>query len=294
MALCYAWQPWETRRAHSIYPVPFLNILHICLRVFAPSKPSSVQRGVSISLEQGRGGKRGLLFSCMVMTLKGPGLSSLQNRLVCPGCLQRSSQPPMCLRDTQLLENRGSTGWRMEKKSGSSFRLPNDKSGETPSKLAEPAGLGAVCGAPQNNNRFHYEDQLPGDFLEQPQPLGCGAWAGWMEQDVCAWSHKPPSVTDAHTWQWPGATSLPHSLLGCSLLESPLSRIHLNPAYSSSPNNYCQTLACQIRPNSSHYSPCFMFHEEYSQLFFHVFMKEHLRHWMESTGQQGGHHLGGC
>ena len=127
MALCYAWQPWETRRAHSIYPVPFLNLLHLGLHVLAPAEPSSVGRRVIISLEPGRGGKRGLLFFCMVMTLKGPGLSSLQNRLVCPGCLQRSSQPPMCLRDTQLLENRGSTGWRMEKKSGSSFRLPNNK-----------------------------------------------------------------------------------------------------------------------------------------------------------------------
>lgn len=50
-------------------------------------------------------------------------------------------------------------------------------------------------------------------------------------------------------------TSLP--LLWCSLLESPLSHIRLNPVYSSSPNNYCQTLPCQISPNSSRYSPCF-------------------------------------
>lgn len=30
----------------------------------------------------------------------------------------------------------------------------------------------------QNNNRFHYEDQLLVGLLQQGQPLGCGGWGG--------------------------------------------------------------------------------------------------------------------
>ena len=71
MALCYAWQPWETRRAHSIYPVPFLNLLHIRLCVLAPSKPSSVQRGEHF-IRTGKGREERALFLLYGHDPKGP------------------------------------------------------------------------------------------------------------------------------------------------------------------------------------------------------------------------------
>lgn len=68
--------------------------------------------------------------------------------------------------------------------SGCQITSHYDKPGETPSKLAEQAGLGAVSGALKNDHRFHYEDQLPGDLLESEWLLD---WGG----DEGEWSVLP-------------------------------------------------------------------------------------------------------
>ena len=134
-----------------------------------------------------------------------------------------------------------------------------NKPGETPSKLAEPAGLGAVCGACRTIILSIMKTSCRETYWNSHSLLdvegGLGEWSKASAHGAA--SHHLSLMPACDNGQGPRLypTSLPLHL--CSLLESPLPRICLNPVYSSSPNNYCQTLPCQISPNSSHCSSCF-------------------------------------
>ena len=106
----------------------------------------------------------------------------LQNMLVCPGCPPRSSQPPSVLQDSQLLEDRGSSGVRLER------QVEVLQGGQATSQVRRhPSWLSRRTGScpwsSQHHHRFHSEDQLPVDLggLEQPPEWG-GEQAGeWSE-----------------------------------------------------------------------------------------------------------------
>ena len=125
--------------------------------------------------------------------------------------------------------------------------------------MAEPAGLGAVCGAHRTIILSIMKTSCRETYWNSHSLLDAeGGLGEWSKASAHGAASRHLSLMPARgNGQGPRLypTSLP--LLRCSLLESPLSRICLNPVYSSSPNNYCQTLPCQISPNSSHYSPCF-------------------------------------
>lgn len=83
--------------------------------------------------------------------------------------------------------------------SGCQTTSHHDKPGETPSKLAEQAGLGAVRGARKNDHRFHQEDQLPGDSLASEWLL---EWGGDEGEGSEVPARGAPSLRDAGLWQW--------------------------------------------------------------------------------------------
>lgn len=151
-----------------------------------------------------------------------------------------------------------------------------NKPGETPSKLAEPAGLGAVSGARRTiiisimktscqETSWSWSSLLNGEERRRANGVRC------LHAEP-----KPASVTDASVTVAsvyfsalviPTPTCL--SLLTVFSL-SVLSLIYSNPAHSLSFNNYHSPFPAKINPDSSLYSPMFHYGLDGAPLPLHV------------------------
>lgn len=202
------------------------------------------------------------MFSCMVSDPKGPGLSSLQNRQAgLPWLPGEEVHNHPCALET-LSSWRTEAHWLENGKEKWEFLQAAKQQAITSQVRRHPSWrsgrIGAVCGAHRTiilsimktaAGRFYWNSH---SLLDAEGGLG-----EWSKASAHGAASRHLSLMPARAMA--RAVSLPHLPASAPVFfpESLLSRIHLNPVYSSSPNNYCQTLPCQISPNSSHYSPCF-------------------------------------